>query len=150
MADYYTSQEKTPLPTAAELFAPRLGASHMTEVLRDACTCGRPVGQLAFDIAMITARHDDIEERNAAVLAFLYSIRAKMCCRNIVMAPLATAVVCADVGAVFVAPGAEQFVSARTANAPAASTKTATIVPPMILAHVAAGGSIGDVRPADA
>lgn len=125
---------KTPLPTSGEdLCATELGSSHMIEVFNEACTCGRPLGTLEFDLARFVASHKELTSTEA-VCRFMTSLSLPICCRNQVISPLVQAIVCADIGVRYIDADVAQFLKpcAVSENAPPAISNRIGNLPVLI------------------
>lgn len=136
MTGYYARLEKTPLPSAEQLGVESLDGAHLVEYFQEVCgSCGFSPAKRAFAFAMRVACRPEGVSSAKAILDECDRLKLKMCCRNLILSPLVGAVVCADIGAKYIAPNVAARVRATSENAPPALSQAGreSFLPPLVI-----------------
>lgn len=136
MVVYYAGMEKTPIPSAEQLGVQALGSMHPVEYFQDVCgSCGFSPGKHAFEFARKVAARGEGVSSTQAVLDECTRLKLKMCCRNLIIAPIVSSIVSADIGAKYIAPSIAARIRAASDNAPPALTqaKPEQLLPPLVI-----------------
>ena len=127
--DFYA---KTPLPDPETLGMLEMGASHLTEILPDACVCGRPIAFLSYKAAIENVNESSKGNNSLdAYKSFATKYNLALCCRTRILAPVVSNIVSADVGARRIEFGASQKPTIE--NSPSAGTSLSSCLPPQII-----------------
>lgn len=139
----YKTLPKTQIPTSGEdLCAAEVGSSHLIEILNEACTCGRPLGTIEFNLAVVVANRPAPKTSTEAVCDYMDHYKFQICCRNQVISPLVQAIVNADIGARYISRDAAPFLPCETETSNAPPTITSAIgLPPCLLMNKRLGSS---------
>jgi hypothetical protein len=126
---------KTPLPDYALL--PGFGTTS-TELFNDVCSCGRPLGRLAYDAAIARAAAGENTAGSRVFKDWASSLNLKLCCRTQILEPVVAFIVSADIFAT-------DDSGESSATVPKPSTiLTREMIPPPLLLH--SGTSAADIR----
>ena len=124
---------KTPVPTDPELLGMlEIGASFLTEMIPDACVCGRPIAFLSYKASIERAKGaaEGLESTEIyGRFAKKYNLAA--CCRMRILAPVVCNVVSADIGARRIENGR----TVEITDAPSALTSLTSSLPPQIISE---------------
>ena len=128
--------KKSPLPDAETLGMIEIGSSHLTEMIPEACVCGRPLAFLAYKAATECAGFSNSlgatsSNRSESYRIFADKHRLGLCCRTRMLAPVVSNIVSADIGARRVEFGPSE--KATIENAPSAGTSLASSIPPQLI-----------------
>jgi len=136
-SSFYDSSDpiynKTPVPTDPEILGMlEVGASHLTEMIPEACVCGRPIAFLSYKIS-IERTKGAVEGLEATEIykKFAKDYNLSACCRMRILAPIVCNIVSADIGARRVENGKTVVVE----NSPSALTILTSSLPPPIISE---------------
>lgn len=87
-------ETKTPLPNAIELGSiVSVGNSFITEMIRESCSCGRPIGLMSYSFSEYLSKEGNTYSN------FAKEQNLNMCCRSRFLSPSVVNIVSADIGA---------------------------------------------------
>lgn len=136
-SSYFSSSDpiyaKTPLPEDPDLLGMlEMGSSFLTEMVPDACVCGRPIAFLSYKASLERAKGaSEGLEATEIYKKFAKKHELAPCCRMRILAPIVCNVVLADIGARRVEDGKTVSIT----NAPSALTSLTSSLPPQIISE---------------